>query len=119
MKTTIDNASQFRDAFRALDRENQFSYEGMGLLFEYFEELNPNMTLDVIAVCCAYSEDTIDAIAGNNDIDLSEASDGMDESSAYGLEQIEDAKLEIVMAYLNDHTTVIGETSSGIVYADF
>lgn len=119
MKTTIRNASHFRDAFRGMGRADQFSHEAFDLLFDYLEERDPNMELDVIAICCDYSEDTIDDIAGNNDIDLSEASDGMDESSAYGLEQIKAAKLEIVMAYLNDHTSVVGETSSGIVYADF
>ena len=119
MKQTIDNASQFRDAFRALGRESQFSYEAMGLLFDYFEECNPDMDLDAIAVCCEYSEDTVKNIAGNYDIDLSDASDGADEASAYGLEQIAKAELEIVLDYLNNHTSVVGETSSGIVYADF
>ena len=114
MKQTIDNASQFRDAFRDLGRENQFSYEAMGLLFEYFEELNPNMTLDVIAVCCAYSEDTVQNIAGNYDIELTDIdTEGMDE------EEIDAAQLENVLDYLNNHTSVVGETSSGIVYADF
>ena len=122
MKTTV-SIYDFREAFRQAGRENQFSYEALGLLFEYFEEVEQDtgeeIELDVIAICCEYSEDSIENIAGNYDVDLSEASDGMDESSAYGLEQIEAAKLEIVMAYLNVLTTVIGETSSGIVYADF
>ncbi len=37
MKQTI-GLSQFRDSFRACDRRDQFSYEALGLLFEYFEE---------------------------------------------------------------------------------
>jgi hypothetical protein len=119
MKQTIHNASQFRDAFRALGRENQFSYEAFDLLFDYLEECNSDMTLDVIAICCDYSEDTVENIAGNYDIDLSAARDGADEASAYGLEQIAQAELDIVLDYLNNHTSVVGETPSGIVYADF
>ena len=62
MKQTINNASQFRDAFRAMGRHGQFSYEGMELLFNYFEECDPDMELDVVAICCDYSEDTPESI---------------------------------------------------------
>lgn len=112
MKTTI-NSYDFREAFRQAGRDN-FSYEALGLIFDYFEDCNPDMELDVVAICCEYSEDTVENIAGNYDIDLTDIdTDDMDD------EDIEAAKLEIVMAYLNDHTSVVGETSSGIVYADF
>ena len=119
MKQTINNASQFRDAFHQAWRGYQFSYDALGLHFDYFEDCDPDMELDVIAICCEYTEDTVENIAGNYDIDLSNASDGADEASAYGLEQIAKAELEIVLDYLNNHTSVVGETSSGIVYADF
>lgn len=60
MKITIDNASQFRDAFHKTDRKDQFSYEALGMLFSYFaeldEELGEDTELDVIAICCEYSE---------------------------------------------------------------
>ena len=114
MKQTIDNASQFRDAFRALGRENQFSHQAFDLLFDYLEECDPDMDLDCIAICCAYSEDTVENIAGNYDIELTDIdTEGMDD------EEIKAAKLENVLEYLNNHTSVVGETSSGIVYADF
>lgn len=116
MKTTV-STYDFRDAFRQAGRDN-FSYEALNLLFDYFEELEADMgsemELDVVAICCSYSEDTVENIAGNCDIDLTDIdTDDMDD------EEIEAAKLELVMAYLNDHTSVVGETSSGIVYADF
>ena len=47
MKITIDSASQFRDAFHRANRGTQFSYEALGLLFDYFEECDPDMELDV------------------------------------------------------------------------
>lgn len=58
MKTTI-NIYSFRDMFRAV-RPDNFSYEGLGLLFEYLEQYEQDcgteLELDVIALCCDYSE---------------------------------------------------------------
>jgi hypothetical protein len=52
MKQTINHASQFRDAFRAAGRQDQFSYEALGLLFDYLEDVHPDYELDVIGLCC-------------------------------------------------------------------
>jgi hypothetical protein len=100
MKTTV-NVSQFRDAFRACDRQDQFSYEALGLLFDYFEELEDSMgqeiELDPIAICCDYSEDSPADIARNYD-------DAPDD----------------VADWLTDRTSVIGTTKAGdIVYLQF
>lgn len=61
MKTTI-NLHQFRDAFYRMNRKTNFSYEALEILFEYLEELEEStgeeIELDVIALCCDFSEDT-------------------------------------------------------------
>jgi hypothetical protein len=117
MKQTVDNASQFRDAFRAMGRAGNFSYDGMELLFDYFEELNPDMELDVVAICCDYSEDSPEAIIEAYGIE-SDTWDGICTASAYGLEQEAKAKLEAATAYLEANSTIVGTTSTGsIVYA--
>ena len=58
MKTTI-NFFQFCDAFSE-DRKNQFTYEGKKALFEhleqYEEETGTEIELDIIALCCEYTE---------------------------------------------------------------
>lgn len=60
MKQTI-NIHQFRDAFQA-QRPNQFSYSALSALFDYLEELEKDLgyeiELDVIALCCDWSEYT-------------------------------------------------------------
>lgn len=108
MKQTV-NETMFRDAFRDADRKENFSYEGLGLLFEYLEEMEADtgeeIELDVIALCCDYSEDSAEDIAANYGIDVR----GLDE------DEVTDA----VRAYLEENTAVIGETSSGFVYAIF
>lgn len=103
MYQTINNASQFRDAFRVMDRHGNFSYEGMELLFNYLEELNPDYELDVIELCCEYSESTPDEIVED-----------------YGIEYDTDEPeaSEAATAYLEANTIIVGTTSSGsIVYA--
>lgn len=59
MKTII-NFSQFCDAFRDKERKNQFSYEGKKALFDYLEnyeqDTNTEIELDIIALCCEYTE---------------------------------------------------------------
>lgn len=54
------NVYAFRDAFRSAGRGEQFSYEGLGALFEYLEELEESIgepyELDVISLCCDFSE---------------------------------------------------------------
>lgn len=59
MKQTI-GFNQFCDAFRSMDRNNNFSYEGKQALFDYLEELEADtgeeIELDVIALCCDFQE---------------------------------------------------------------
>ena len=108
MKQTV-NKSDFINQFRVMNRLENFSYEARSLLFDYLEDYEEStgeeLEMDVIAVCCEYSEDSPEDIAANYDIDV----DGMDE------DEIKNA----VMNYLNDNTQVIGETPSGIVYQQF
>jgi hypothetical protein len=100
------NVSDFRDAFRAYGRHEQFSYEGLGALFDYLEDAAPSYELDVIALCCDYSEDTVEQIA-----------------EAYGLElpadESEDEHKTAVRDYLEAHTSIVAETASGFLYAQF
>ena len=57
--TTIDQY-EFRRAFADYGRGDQFSYEGLNALFDYLDELSEdtgaNIELDVIALCCEFSE---------------------------------------------------------------
>jgi len=105
MKQTI-NLYQFRDAFRNMDRANNFSYEALELLFNMFEELDENMELDVIAICCEYNENDWQTIAKEYDIDLEDCED-------------DDEKKEAVKEHLEENTFLVGETNEGFVYQAF
>ena len=96
MKQTI-GLSQFTDEFNAI-RPNAFSYEALELLYDFFEELDPDYELDVIAICCDFEE------AGEALI-----------RKAYDLEK--DTNVE---DYLRHHTTLVGKTDEGFfVYQSF
>jgi len=59
MKQTI-TFGQFQDAFYNMDRQGQFSYPAKKALFEYLEEYGDStgeeIELDVIALCCDFTE---------------------------------------------------------------
>lgn len=114
MKTTVSRYD-FERAFVDADRKENFSYEGLSVLFDYLEDYEEQtgeeLELDVIALCCDYSEDTAEAIARNYSIDLSHLDPEDDD--------YEEQCTEAVRDYLEAYTTLVGETSTGFVYACF
>lgn len=104
------NRSEFHSAFHRMDRGTQFSYGALNILFNYFEEIEEGGTpveLDVIAICCDYSEATYEEIASN-----------------YSIEDLEDLSIEdknqTIEDFLNDNTILLGITSdSKLVYLQF
>lgn len=102
MKRTVNNY-QFHRAFEEMNRTDNFTHAGLNALFEYFgqyeEETGEEMELDVIAICCDFSEyaslaefqadygteyGSIDDIRNNTtviDVDLEENEDGNEDGS--------------------------------------
>lgn len=96
----------FREAFRAYGRLDQFSWEGLEVLFDYLEQYSEDVgepfELDVIAICCDFYEGTAEDICNDYRIDT----EGMED------DEIIDAARE----YLEDEGVLVGETVSGFVY---
>ena len=110
MKKVI-NFSQFCDEFRSYNRDTNFTYEGKQVLFDAIEQYDEGTglerELDIIALCCDFSEESSDEIAKNYSIDLSECED-------------EEEKVKLVEEYLNENTWVCGQpTSCSFVYQQF
>ena len=109
MKTNV-NIYAFRNAFEQHGRSEQFSYDGLSVLFDYMEQYEEDtgeeMELDVVALCCDFAEDTVQGIADNYSIDLSECED-------------DDEKADAVRSYLEENTMLCGETDAGFVYQQF
>lgn len=104
---TIDSASQLRDEFHLAGRGNQFSYEAYEWIFDYFEEFD-STELDVVGICCDFSEDSFRDVASNFGLDLSEFDDEDDEGIR-----------EFVLDYLSDNTSIVGSNESSVVYICF
>ena len=71
IKQTVTE-SDFRSAFQAI-RPDNFTYEGLGALYDYLWELSEQMgeafELDVIALCCNFTEYSEDEARREFDID--------------------------------------------------
>ena len=91
MKQTI-NVYQFRDAFINL-RPDNFSYKGLEVLFDYFEELETSIgeqiELDVIAICCDYTQSTI-----------------REALECYGLKSLEELEEQTIVIPVNDNEII-------------
>ena len=103
------NLHDFRNAFQAAGRGEQFTYEGLGVLFDYLtayeDDTGEQIDLDVIGLCCEYAESTPEDIARDYDIDL----EGIDLADAF----------KPVLEYLDDTTTVCGTTDDTIIFQLF
>ena len=112
MKQTV-TLHTFRDAFYKMGRKDQFSYDGLEILFDHIEEVEQDtgeeMELDVIALCCDYAETTIDDLISEFNIDISDCAPDDKE-----------AIWETVMEYIQEDPSICGVTSAGtVVYEVF
>lgn len=109
MKTTV-SSSDFHDAFRRYDRLENFCWKGREALFEYLEQLEEDtgeeLELDVISLCCDYSEYST-ALEGANEYGFEVDSD-LDE----------DDQEESALEWLQDQTTVIVH-DEGVIIQSF
>ena len=103
------NENDFINEFKAYNRQDNFSINGLRILFESLEQTaidcGINIEMDVIGLCCEYSEDSIADIINNYDVDMTDC-DSVDE------------KIETVEYYLQDNTYVCGsyEDDNGVTY---
>lgn len=101
----------FREAFRAYGRQDQFSREAFEALFNYLEQYSEDtgdFDLDVVAICCDWTESHWSDIANDYCLDWVENC------------ETDEEKAEAVRDYLNDNTIML-ELSDGetFVYMAF
>lgn len=105
MKQTI-NLHGFRDAFHKANRANQFSYQGLEWLFDHCEELERDLgeeyELDVIALCCDFTQSTYKDINKDYNLDLN------DDNLHKG-----------VIDYLGDNTSIVNYDDKTVLFQQF
>ena len=125
MKKTI-NLYQFRDAFMDI-RPDSFSYEGLELLFNWYEEYEDStgeeMELDVIAICGDWDESTVEEVINNYIVSTQNSNTTVYNDTvndALGDCDDDEERSEVIEEWLQDNTMVAGVTESGsIVYMGF
>lgn len=105
------NFNTFYDAFQS-SRPDNFSYEGLRVLFDILEEQAGDMgspvELDVIALCCEWSEASLDGV--NEDYSLVDAEDYQDDNEGYH---------KAIFEALRERTTAYHVDSDTVVYQQF
>jgi hypothetical protein len=91
-------------------RPDNFSYQGLRILFNYFEEYEndtgESIDCDVIAICCDFSEDSFENIADQYGIELDAEMD-------------EDYQKQQVIEHLEGEGAYLGDSINGIVFRQF
>lgn len=106
------DAEDLQNQFDAYNRGDQFSREGIRQLFTYLDEMaendDRNIELDVIALCCEYTESTTDDVISDYDVMLPDYElyfgEGEQDNDGY-----EAAKEENVRDYLEQNTRLISQ----------
>lgn len=106
--------SMFRDMFVDYDRGDEFSYEGLGLLFDYLTDVEEScgveIELDVIAICCDWAEYETALDAAKDLIGDAFVPDEDDDA--------EETELNAIDA-LQDRTTVLITNSGRVIVQSF
>ena len=117
MKQTI-NLYDFERAFSQMDRQDQFTYDGKKALLEYLEQYEEDcgeeIELDVIALCCEYSEYESADQAASNYFDYEGMEYDEDGNEMIEPEEVKNKALE----YLRNRTSVI-VFNTGIIIQQF
>jgi len=97
------NFYRFVDSFIDHDRKENFSYDALQLLFDYFEDYEDStgekIEFDCISICCEYTEATIEEFNQNYSTEFD--------------------TLEEIQEYVEDQSMVVGLTDTTIVYVAF
>ncbi len=105
MKQTV-YLNDFRDAFHKMERANQFSYEGLEWLFDHCEELERDLgedyELDVVALCCDFTQSTYEDINRDYNLDLND-----------------DNLHEGVIDYLEENTSIVNYDDATVLFQQF
>lgn len=112
MKITVDSTYVLADEFKAFDRDyyTMYGYEAM---LNFYDEIDPNMELDVIAICCEWDEFGNDCCLSFDDMlsDYGYLLDDEDEELEF-----EEKIKRIAEALEDDHNVITLSNGNYLVY---
>ena len=87
------NRCAFHDAFKGTNYENNFSYKGLNALFDFLEEYEEStgdqIELDIVALCCDYTEEELETVLKD-----------------YGYKDIEELRENCQVIVIDDETVI-------------
>jgi hypothetical protein len=95
----------FVRAFTEMNRESNFSEEGRIALFDFLEEVNPDSELDVIAICCDFTEYS----------NLNE----LKQEYSHLLEDEDLSDDDEILEFFRDETVVLELSNGGVIIQQF
>ena len=105
--------SSFIDAFKQSSRKDQFSYEALEAIFDYFEEYSDrtgeSVEFDIVGICCEWSESHWSDVAREYGIDLNDFAD----------DEKDDNRIKAVAEFLWDNTGAYKLSEGNFVYQQF
>lgn len=105
--------SDFRNEFKECERD-YFSHEGYQVLFNYYETIGEDFELDVIAICCEWTEYPENEFILNYSYLL-------DDSSLVDvdMDNEKEIKLQELVEILEDKTTIFKLVNGSYLVMDF
>jgi hypothetical protein len=114
------NETYFMERFKEMGRGDQYTYEALEALYNYYdslsEDIGEDIKLDVIAICCDWHESTAQDIFDEYNLDPAEAIENVIDPE--DMDEIKQAQHNFALSYLNDETTAI-DCGDTILYIAF
>lgn len=117
MKITID-APMAKGLFERYDRD-YYSLEGLESIIDYYDEIDENMELDVIAICCDCSEYGESCALSFSDLIADYEHLVIEDYADDWYEMHEDEKVRAIIDELEQHTTVLHVSNGKYVVFTF
>jgi len=101
--------NDFIRAFEQAGRGDQFSREALETLFSYYDEFDEDIELDVVALCCDWTEESAEDALETAGHDIPEEWEDMDD----------DEKAEYVAEALEFETVAYALDNGNVLYLAF
>ena len=116
MKMTVDAETMFR-VFRKISKDI-YSYTGLETLLDYYDEIDPDMEFDPIAICCDCCEFGNNCSSSFNDLIndygyLYPVDEWLDDSAC--IEYDPDEYLESLQAVIEQYTTLLRVPNGNVI----
>ena len=122
MKITID-AYDMKERFIAMNRD-YYTIDGLETLLDYYDDIDPEMEFDPIAICCDCTEYGENTVCSFNDLisDYGYKYPVEEWLKDDGLEKSEfdnDLYIDSLVERLKDETTVLHVSNGNVIVFDF